>query len=38
MPALKGVPSNISPDLMHVLMSMGHGDEIGMEKELPNFF
>jgi len=28
MPMLKGVPSNISPELMHVLMSMGHGDEI----------
>lgn len=25
---LKGVPSVISPELMHVLMSMGHGDEI----------
>jgi len=25
---LKGVPSIISPELMHVLMSMGHGDEI----------
>ncbi len=31
MPALKGVPSNISPELMHTLMSMGHGDEIGMK-------
>jgi len=28
MPALKNVPSNISPDLMHAIMSMGHGDEI----------
>lgn len=25
---LKGVPSIMSPDLMHVLMSMGHGDEL----------
>lgn len=25
---LKGVPSCISPDLMHILMEMGHGDEI----------
>ena len=25
---LKQVPDVISPDLMHVLMSMGHGDEI----------
>ena len=25
---LKGVPKAISPDLMHALMSMGHGDEI----------
>jgi L-fucose mutarotase len=25
---LKGIPSVISPDLMHVLMSMGHGDEL----------
>jgi len=25
---LKGVPPAISPDLMHALMSMGHGDEI----------
>jgi len=25
---LKGVPKNISPELMHTLMSMGHGDEI----------
>ena len=25
---LRGIPSAISPDLMHVLMSMGHGDEI----------
>lgn len=25
---LKGVPTTISPELMHVLMSMGHGDEI----------
>jgi len=25
---LKGIPACISPDLMHALMSMGHGDEI----------
>ena len=25
---LKGIPPVMSPDLMHVLMSMGHGDEI----------
>jgi len=25
---LKGIPSNISPDLLFVLSSMGHGDEI----------
>ena len=25
---LKGIPSIISPDLMGVIMSMGHGDEI----------
>jgi len=25
---LKGVPANISPDLLFVLSSMGHGDEI----------
>ncbi len=25
---LKGVPGIISPDLMHVMMRMGHGDEI----------
>jgi L-fucose mutarotase len=25
---LKGIPTAISPDLMYVLMSMGHGDEI----------
>lgn len=25
---LKGIPPIISPDLMHVLMSMGHGDEL----------
>lgn len=25
---LKGIPKAISPALMHVLMSMGHGDEI----------
>lgn len=25
---LKGVPPVLSPELMHVLMSMGHGDEI----------
>ena len=25
---LKGIPSIISPELMQVLMSMGHGDEI----------
>lgn len=25
---LKGVPTTISPELMQVLMSMGHGDEI----------
>jgi len=25
---LKNIPSNISPELMHVLMSMGHSDEI----------
>ncbi len=25
---LKGIPSVISPDLMHVLLSMGHGDEV----------
>ncbi|MDA1192485.1 MAG: fucose isomerase [Candidatus Poribacteria bacterium] len=25
---LRGIPRAISPDLMHVLLSMGHGDEI----------
>ena len=25
---LKGIPDSISPDLMHALMNMGHGDEI----------
>lgn len=25
---LRGIPPLISPELMHVLMSMGHGDEI----------
>ena len=25
---LKGIPKEISPELMHALMSMGHGDEI----------
>ena len=25
---LRGIPPTISPDLMHVLMSMGHGDEL----------
>lgn len=25
---LKGIPPCISPDLMHALMTMGHGDEI----------
>ncbi|MAG93626.1 MAG: fucose isomerase [Planctomycetaceae bacterium] len=25
---LKGIPPEISPELMHVLMSMGHGDEL----------
>ena len=25
---LRGIPPTISPDLMYVLMSMGHGDEI----------
>ncbi len=25
---LKGIPPLISPDLMHALLSMGHGDEI----------
>lgn len=25
---LKGIPKEISPELMHTLMSMGHGDEI----------
>ena len=25
---LKGIPSLLSPDLMHALLSMGHGDEI----------
>jgi len=25
---LKGIPGSISPDLMHALMNMGHGDEI----------
>ncbi len=25
---LKGIPNTISPDLMHALMNMGHGDEI----------
>jgi L-fucose mutarotase len=25
---LKGIPNTISPDLMHALMSMGHGDEL----------
>lgn len=26
---LKGIPAIISPDLLHVLARMGHGDEIG---------
>jgi len=25
---LRGIPACLSPDLMHALMSMGHGDEI----------
>ncbi len=25
---LKGIPKEISPELMHAIMSMGHGDEI----------
>ncbi len=25
---LRGIPAEISPDLMHALMSMGHGDEL----------
>lgn len=25
---LKGIPNNISPDLLKILMEMGHGDEI----------
>ena len=25
---LKGIPPEISPELMHAIMSMGHGDEI----------
>ena len=25
---LKGIPKQLSPELMHALMSMGHGDEI----------
>ena len=25
---LKKIPSNISPDLLHMLASMGHGDEL----------
>jgi len=25
---LRGIPNCLSPDLMHTLMSMGHGDEI----------
>lgn len=25
---LKGIPPIISPDLMHVMLSMGHGDEL----------
>lgn len=25
---LKKIPSNLSPDLLHVLASMGHGDEL----------
>ena len=25
---LKNIPEVISPDLMHAVMSMGHGDEI----------
>ena len=25
---LRNIPACISPDLMHALMSMGHGDEI----------
>eukprot|EP01114_Cavostelium_apophysatum_P012984 TRINITY_DN3053_c0_g1_i1.p1 TRINITY_DN3053_c0_g1~~TRINITY_DN3053_c0_g1_i1.p1 ORF type:complete len:150 (-),score=18.54 TRINITY_DN3053_c0_g1_i1:96-545(-) len=28
MPMLKGIPTNISPELFHALLSMGHGDEI----------
>lgn len=26
---LKGIPTVLSPDLLHALSSMGHGDEIG---------
>ena len=25
---LKGIPSCISPELLHILMEMGHGDEL----------
>ena len=27
---LKGIPQILSPDLLHLLASSGHGDEIGM--------
>lgn len=33
---LKNIPACISPDLMHALMSMGHGDEIVLaDKDFP---
>ena len=33
---LKGIPNTISPDLMHALMRMGHGDEIVLANESPS--
>lgn len=30
---LKNVPAVISPNLLHALASMGHGDEIGTKRE-----
>ena len=41
---LKGIPKCLSPDLLHALSSMGHGDEIllagkklGLEKKKSQF-
>lgn len=31
---LKGISAILSPDLLHALSSMGHGDEIGIKQTL----